>query len=63
MPRGYEHLLKSMLEAKIMEQIDEGPIHKILETGETKYKTLELLPEEKGKGIPQGGVISPLLMN
>lgn len=55
MPRGYEHLLKSMLEAKIMELVDEGPIHKILD--EAKYKTLEIPPEEKGKGIPQGGVI------
>lgn len=61
MPRGYEHLLKSMLEAKIMELVDEGPIHKILD--EAKYKTLEIPPEEKGKGIPQGGVISPLLIN
>src|SRR5215813_9930691 len=50
MPNKFEHLLIEMLKTRIVEQIG------------TEFNIITK-PEDNNYGIPQGGIISPLLMN
>ena len=71
MPAGYEALLKEILKCNIC--IDKNQMDRLIK--ESKIKTESPLEVVKGKyyllekketrhkGIPQGGIISPLLMN
>ena len=61
MPKGYEHLIKRILKAEIQE-IDEDGSDKQRNSRGKKYKTV-VHPGESKAGVPQGGIISPLLMN
>lgn len=71
MPVGYEALLKEILKSNIC--IDKNQMDRLikeskikhdfpLEVVKGKYYLLES-KEKRHKGIPQGGIISPLLMN
>ena len=61
MPKGYEHLIIRILKAEIQE-IDKDGRNKQRNSGDRKYKTV-IRTEENKAGVPQGGIISPLLMN
>lgn len=61
MPKGYEHLIKRILKAEIQE-IDRERSDKQRNLRDRKYKTV-VRPGENKAGVPQGGIISPLLMN
>ena len=50
MPKKFEHLLVEMLKTRIVERIGDG------------FNVI-IKPEDNNYGIPQGGIISPLLMN
>lgn len=71
MPVGYESLLKESLKCNIC--IDKNQMDRLIKESKItpefpheivkgKYYLLEK-KEERHKGIPQGGIISPLLMN
>ena len=60
MPKGYEFLLERLLKPEVQEEISRNP-------GESrnvprKFKTL-VKAGESDAGVPQGGIISPMLMN
>ena len=61
MPKGYEHLIKRILKAEIQE-IDRERSDRQRNSRDRKYKTV-VRPGENKAGVPQGGIISPLLMN
>lgn len=61
MPLGYEHLLNRLLKTEIQE-LDESTSFNRYTDGPAKYKTI-IHPTENNEGVPQGGIISPLLMN
>ena len=61
MPKGYEHLIIRILKAEIQEA-DKDESAKQRNLGDKKHKTV-VRPEENKSGVPQGGIISPLLMN
>ena len=61
MPKGYEHLIIRILKAEIQEIGKDGS-DKQGNPRDRKYKTV-VRPGENKAGVPQGGIISPLLMN
>ena len=61
MPKGYEHLIIRILKAEIQE-IDIDGSEKYRNPKDRSYKTV-VGPGESKAGVPQGGIISPLLMN
>ena len=61
MPTDYEYLLVRVLKTDIFERIDDKyKLYKLNQKNEYKIITTK---EENIRGVPQGGIISPLLMN
>ena len=62
MPKGYEHLLPKILKAAIQEAEVESAFNLYELPVENTLKTI-VGPGQSHQGVPQGGIISPLLMN
>jgi len=63
MPTNYEYLLSRILKTTIVElDKDNNPYSDYTLNKEKRYNIIIHKSENK-KGIPQGGIISPLLMN
>lgn len=61
MPEGYEYLLRRILKSEIQEEVVvQNSEHAV--NFQRQFKTT-VTREENCKGVPQGGVISPILMN
>lgn len=71
MPLGYEHLLPRILGAEIIQRHIKNPTNDCvsyapeLETVKRFNKKFQIITkaEENVRGVPQGGIISPMLMN
>lgn len=70
MPLGYEHLLPRILGAEIIQRHIKNPTNDTestaeLETVKRFNKKFQIITkaEENVRGVPQGGIISPMLMN
>ena len=61
MPKGHEDLLRKVLKTNIFEEITDNYTSYTLEKKRT-FKLIKPLSDNTS-GIPQGGIISPLLMN
>lgn len=61
MPTGYEHLLGRLLKTNIYEEIPQS-FSKYRVDFQKKFKLI-ISKVDNNNGIPQGGIISPLLMN
>lgn len=63
MPTGYEFLLKRILKSNILElDTDKNPFSNYTVENKKYYKIV-LDKSDNNTGVPQGGIISPLLMN
>lgn len=63
MPIGYEFLLKRILKSNILElDTDKNPFSNYTVENPKYYKKV-LDKADNNTGVPQGGIISPLLMN
>ncbi len=62
MPKGFEHLLAKILKTEIQEVQESSPFNLYELHPKSNYKTIAT-PETNTQGVPQGGIISPLLMN
>ena len=62
MPKGFEHLLLKILKTEIQEHEIKSTFNLYKFPPENTLKTV-VTPEENNQGVPQGGIISPLLMN
>lgn len=63
MPTGYEFLLKRILKSNILELDTEKNPFSSYTTENKKYYKIVLDKSDNNTGVPQGGIISPLLMN
>lgn len=64
MPKGFEFLLPRILKAEVQEQESNSPFDLYEVNPKRNYKTTTIItPQENTQGVPQGGIISPLLMN
>lgn len=61
MPKEYEFLLFKILKTNIVEELDNKYLKYTINKAR-KFKQI-ISSEDNNKGIPQGGIISPLLMN
>ena len=62
MPKGFEHLLPKILKTEIQERETKSTFNLHESPSKNTLKTV-VTPEENNRGVPQGGIISPLLMN
>lgn len=60
MPEGFEFLLARILKPEVQEEITRG--HKKVPGEKRRFQTIIVAGSSKA-GVPQGGIISPLLMN
>jgi hypothetical protein len=61
MPQGYENLIKKLLKTNIYEAVP-PKFGKYIRNPIKQYKLI-IAKSDNNTGIPQGGIISPLLMN
>ena len=61
MPQGYENLIKKLLKTNIYEAVPQK-FGKYIRNPIKQYKLI-IAKSDNNTGIPQGGIISPLLMN
>jgi len=63
MPTGYEHLLPKVLKTTILEEDKSNNLFSEYTSNKSKYFKVIQDKLNNIKGVPQGGIISPLLMN
>jgi len=62
MPKGYEYLLPLILKPNVVERSNESTVNIFNTAKRLKFHTI-ITKEENKAGVPQGGILSPVLMN
>jgi retron-type reverse transcriptase len=63
MPKSYEHLLPKILKITILEEDKSNNLFGEYTSNRSKCFKVVQDKSDNIKGVPQGGIISPLLMN